>query len=164
MEPTNSIHSVDGPSPTQNVQDGCKDRPFLQDLLPTHVHEPTEASPQIPDNAIILTFENHERLMRAAEERGMTPAQLVSEAIEAILSNRLRRRPGPPKGRSLKPPKEGAWTPLILRAEMNRTGINAAKLSKLLGVSHTCIQKWLKKGIPNQREDMLNTIFEKSKF
>jgi len=145
MGSTNSIH----------------DRPFLQDLLPTHVHEHTEGDPQIPDNAILLTFENHERLMRAAEDRGMTPAQLVSEAIEAILANRLRRRPGPPKGRSLKPPKEGAWTPLILRAEMNRTGINAAKLSTLLGVSHTSIHKWLKKGIPSEREGSLNKIFEK---
>jgi len=161
METTSSIDVGNGPSPTQDDQDGCADRPILQNLLPSQVHQPAEGLPQIPDNAIVLTFENYERLLRAAEERGMPPAQLVSEAIEAILANRLRRRPGPPKGRRLKPPKEGAWTPLILRAEMSRARITAAKLSTLLGVSHTSIYKWLKSGIPNEREDQLNRIFEK---
>ncbi len=107
--------------------------------------------------ALISPFENltPEELVRKAAEHGTTPVLIVQRAVEALLEGRLKIPPGLFKGRSAKKRMGGEWTPILLRAEMVHLGISAVRLSKVIGVSHSAVNKWLHIAIPDLRQEAI---------
>lgn len=94
---------------------------------------------------------------RAAEE-GTTPYDYLRELIINSRDARLKRRPGPPKGRPLKVRQGGDWTPLFLRAEMQKLGISEARLAEAMGVSNSAVHKWATVAIPDRRQAQLTEV------
>lgn len=96
-----------------------------------------------------------------------TPEELRDEAslvlqLERIAPHRLRRKPGPPKGKPLKIKVGGDWTPQLLRSELTRLGLSETKFARLMGVNQKSVNKWCTKGIPDARQaqisDVLNAL------
>lgn len=96
-----------------------------------------------------------EQLVQKAAEHGTTPVLIVQCAVEALLEGRLKKRPGYFKGHSTKKRMGGEWTPILLRAEMLHLGISAVRLSKIIGVSHSAVNKWLHIAIPDPRQEAI---------
>ena len=96
-------------------------------------------------------------VQRRAEAEGSTTYEFLYALIQNSLDARLKRRPGPPKGRALKMRQGGDWTPMLLRAEMQRLKLSEARLAKAMGVSSSAVHKWATLAIPDDRQDALTS-------
>lgn len=122
----------------------------LRSLLPAGEGE-AEAS------VIPLPRDLFAEVQRRAEAEGTTTYEFLISLIENSLTGRLKRRPGPPKGRALKIRQGGDWTPMLLRVEMQRLGLSEARLAKAMGVSSSAVHKWATLAIPDDRQDALTS-------
>lgn len=121
----------------------------LRFLLPSHDEGQAEAS------ILPLPRDLFMEVQRRAEAEGTTTYEFLISLIQNSLSSRLKRRPGPPKGRPLKTRQGGDWTPLLLRVEMQRLRLSEARLAKAMGVSSSAVHKWATLAIPDDRQDSL---------
>lgn len=105
------------------------------------------------------------RIQELADQIGELPENLMLAAVEAVVEGRIKKKPGPPKGRKNNVPQSGPWTPETLREEMERQNLSLRALAAKFDppLSDVAIHKWLQKGVPAGRQAELTEILKRAK-
>lgn len=103
-----------------------------------------------------------EQLEKLAVEAGTTVKDLIFRGAEAVAEGRIKKKPGPPKGRRQKSQSEGPWTPQLLKAEMQRLQVTFEKLGSMMTppCGRPSVYKWIQNGIPTDRQEQITKAME----